>query len=83
MKVGPLALRRTGHGSDDGVFYMLPDHLGSTSPLVDQAGTVQSRQYYLPYGDNRNGPFSTLTTKRYTGPGRFWFLKTMAQSRRQ
>ncbi|HHB91138.1 MAG TPA: RHS repeat-associated core domain-containing protein, partial [Anaerolineae bacterium] len=64
---GPLALRRTGHGSDDGVFYMLPDHLGSTSILVDQAGTVQSQQYYLPYGDNRGGPFSTLTTKRYTG----------------
>ena len=67
MKVGPLALRRTGHGGDDGVSYMLSDHLGSTSTLVDQAGTVQSQQYYLPYGLNRGGPFSSLTTKRYTG----------------
>ncbi len=41
--VRALALRRTGHGSNDGVFYMLSDHLGSTAILVDQAGTVQSQ----------------------------------------
>ena len=28
---------------------------------------MASRQYYHPFGDNRNGPFSTLTTKRFTG----------------
>ncbi len=74
---GPLALRRTGHGGDDGVFYMLSDHLGSTSALVAQNGALSSTNYYHPYGDARGGPFSTLTTKRYMGPGRFRFLKTM------
>jgi len=60
---GPLALRRAGHGSDDGVFYMLQDHLGSTATIVNQAGVIQSRQYYHPYGDARSA-LSTLTTKR-------------------
>ena len=64
---GPLALRRTGHSADNGVKYLLSDHLRSTSVLVNQDGSMASRQYYHPFGDNRNGPFSTLTTKRYTG----------------
>jgi len=46
---------------------MLGDHLGSTSTIVDQAGVVQSQQYYFPYGDNRGGSQSSLTAKRFTG----------------
>ena len=64
---GPLALRRTGHSADNGVKYLLSDHLRSTSVLVNRDGSVASRQYYHPFGDARGGPFSTLTTKRYTG----------------
>lgn len=43
------------------------DHLNSTSTIVNQAGVVQAQQYYIPFGGNRGGGFSTLTTKRYTG----------------
>jgi RHS repeat-associated protein len=61
------AFRRTGYASDNGVFYVLQDHLRSTSVLVNQNGTVNSRNYFYPYGGNRNGAFSGLTTKRFTG----------------
>ncbi|MBM4460533.1 MAG: RHS repeat-associated core domain-containing protein, partial [Chloroflexi bacterium] len=61
------AIRRTGYAGDNGVFYTLSDHLHSTSVLVNQNGTVNSRDYYYPYGGNRNGAFSSLTTKRFTG----------------
>ncbi|MBM4460527.1 MAG: hypothetical protein FJ011_22680 [Chloroflexi bacterium] len=59
-------MRRTGYASDNGVFYTLSDHLRSTSILVNQNGTVNSRNYFYPYGGNRNGAFSSLTTKRFT-----------------
>ena len=62
-----LALRRTGHSEDNGVKYLLSDHLNSTSVLVNQDGTVAARNYYLPYGHDRGGGLSTLTTKRFTG----------------
>jgi len=62
-----VALRWTGHSADDGVKSLLSDHLCSTGVLVNQDGPVASRQYYHPDGDNRNGSFSTLTTKRFTG----------------
>ncbi len=64
---GNVALRRTGHVSNNGVFYLLGDHLGSTSVLVNQNGTLNSSNYYYPYGSNRGGAQSTLTAKRYTG----------------
>jgi RHS repeat-associated protein len=62
------AFRRTGYASYNGVFYALQDHLRSTSVLVNQNGTVNSRNYYYPYGGNRGGgAFSGLTTKRFMG----------------
>ncbi|MCP4128446.1 MAG: hypothetical protein GY753_15500, partial [Gammaproteobacteria bacterium] len=35
--------------------------------LVNQNGTLNSSNYYYPYGSNRGGAQSTLTAKRYTG----------------
>jgi len=60
------AMRRTGHASDNGVFYLLQDHFKSMSALINQNGTLNAQQYYHPYGSNRNGTFSGLTTKRFT-----------------
>ena len=48
-------IRRTGYATDNGVFYTLSDQLRSTSVLVNQNGTVNSRNYYYPYGGNRGG----------------------------
>ncbi len=62
------AMRRTGYATDNGVFYIVSDHLRSTSVLVNRDGTVKSRNYYYPYGGNRGGSaFSGVTTKRFTG----------------
>ncbi len=62
------ALRRTGYATDNGVFYVVSDHLRSTSVLVNRDGTVKNRNYYYPYGGNRGGSaFSGITTKRFTG----------------
>ncbi|MFN8444227.1 MAG: hypothetical protein U0175_25820 [Caldilineaceae bacterium] len=63
------ALRRTGYASNNGVFYLLQDHLRSSSAIASQTGVVNAadRDYYLPFGGNRGGAFSALTTKRFTG----------------
>ena len=64
------AMRRTGYASSNGVYYMLQDHLKSSSVIVNQNGRQRlSRNYYLPFGGNRGAPtgFSGLTTKRFTG----------------
>ncbi len=64
---GGAVMRRSSYGSGNGVFYVLADHLGSTSAIVDTSGSVQAQQYYYPYGANRGGAPSGLTDKRYTG----------------
>ena len=59
-------MRRSGYGVDD-VFQPLQDHLNSSNVIVDQAGTTVATNYYYPYGSNRGGAFSGLSTKRFTG----------------
>ena len=63
------AIRRTGYASNNGVTYLLQDHLKSSSALINQNGTVNgSRNYFLPFGGNRGGTaFNDTTTKRFTG----------------
>lgn len=56
-----------GYSNDNGLFYLLGDHLGSTSVLVHQNGALNSRQFYYPYGAKRSSAFSPLTSKRFTG----------------
>jgi hypothetical protein len=34
---------------------------------VNQAGATLTNNYYYPYGGNRGGAFSNLSTKRFTG----------------
>ena len=64
---GLVAFRREGHTTDNGIFYLLDDHLGSATAVLNQDGTVQTAHYYYPYGGKRTGNFSSLTTKRFTG----------------
>ena len=45
---------------------LLSDHLGSSSVVVNQAGIVEKRAYYLPWGGNRGGSV-TITDYGYTG----------------
>jgi RHS repeat-associated protein len=62
------AFRRTGYASNNGVFYLLQDHLGSNRDLINEDGTRNGRNFYFPYGGNRAGvPFNPRSTKRFTG----------------
>jgi hypothetical protein len=60
-------MRRTSYASSNGIFYILSDHLQSTSRILNRNNTIAATQYYFPFGGNRGGAFSSLTTKRYTG----------------
>ncbi|MEL7626130.1 MAG: RHS repeat-associated core domain-containing protein [Anaerolineaceae bacterium] len=53
---------RTGQGA----YLLFSDHLGSSSVVVNQAGRVEQRGYYLPWGGNRAGRVS-ITDYGYTG----------------
>ena len=64
---GVVAMRRTGYASSNGVFYILSDQLQSTSRILAQSNAIQATQHFYPFGGNRGGVFSTLTTKRFTG----------------
>jgi RHS repeat-associated protein len=53
-----------------GLKYLLTDHLGSTSGVVDQNGNLLGQQRYLPFGEVRTGlnpPYMTQTDLTYTG----------------
>ena len=60
-------LRRSGYSTNNGVFYMLGDHLKSTSALVARNGVLNVKYFYYPYGARRGMPFNTITAKHFTG----------------
>ena len=60
-------LRRSGYTTNNGVFYMLSDHLKSTSALVARNGVLNVKYFYYPYGARRGVPFNTITAKHFTG----------------
>ena len=64
---GAMAMRRVGYPADNGIFYILSDHLESTSLILARNGTVVKQDYYYPYGGNRGTPYSEVTTRRFTG----------------
>jgi RHS repeat-associated protein len=53
----------------NGLYYLLTDHLGSTSVVVKEDGNVQSEALYAPWGETRAG--SVNTDYRYTGQQQF------------
>ncbi|MGB5051542.1 MAG: RHS repeat-associated core domain-containing protein [Caldilineaceae bacterium] len=59
---GVVAMRSGGT-----VYYLLTDQLNSTARIVNTAGSIQATSYYFPFGGNRGGAYSSLTTKRFTG----------------
>jgi hypothetical protein len=49
------------------VYYLLSDHLGSTSLTTDQNGQSLGKQYYLPWGEVRYTDGTLQTKYTYTG----------------
>jgi hypothetical protein len=54
--------------TDDGLYFIHTDHLGSTSLLTDDAGdSVDTMIRYYPFGDYRTAPTADLTDRGFTG----------------
>ena len=51
----------------NGVYFLLSDHLGSSSVVVDVSGQVVEEGYYLPWGGERGNQEIELTDYGYTG----------------
>ncbi len=50
------------------LYFLLGDHLGSTSLTANSNGTLYTEQRYYPWGDTRyNSPATTPTAYQYTG----------------
>ncbi|MBK6012831.1 SpvB/TcaC N-terminal domain-containing protein [Streptomyces sp. MBT53] len=66
-----IALVRSGpaHPDDRGpaTAYHLPDHLGSSTAVVDATGALTNREEYTPYGETS---FGSYARKRYRFTGR-------------
>jgi hypothetical protein len=54
-------------GLEDGVFYFLSDHLGSTSLTLDEGAGKVAELRYSAWGETRYTDGSTPTQRRYTG----------------
>jgi hypothetical protein len=62
-----IAERRTGYGSNNGLFWLTEDHLRSTSVTANSSGTKTAEVRYKPWGEDRYTSGTTLTTMKYTG----------------
>ena len=51
----------------NGVYFLLSDHLGSSSVVVDANGKIVEEGYYLPWGGERGDLAIELTDYGYTG----------------
>jgi RHS repeat-associated protein len=49
------------------VFYLFADHLGSTNVTSDPSGQMVSLSLYKPWGESRGGAGTTLTDYAFTG----------------
>ncbi|MEX2160018.1 MAG: flexitail domain-containing putative surface protein [Dehalococcoidia bacterium] len=57
-----LAMRQSGT-----LYYLLADHLGSTTAVLTAAGGLHKSQRYHPYGRTRSGSVLPETNKQFTG----------------
>jgi RHS repeat-associated protein len=63
-----IAMRVQVNGSTDQVYYLLADHLGSTTVSYRVSDGYTTTQKYYPWGELRPGPGTSLPTGRtYTG----------------
>jgi RHS repeat-associated protein len=62
-----LAMQRTGYGSNNGLFWLLGDHLGSTAIQASSNGSLSASTRYRPWGEQRAQVSTLLTTFRFTG----------------
>ncbi len=64
-----VALRVQGPGSENNLYYLITDRLGSTRLVLSEGGSAVpgSTARYLPFGDWRTEPMVNLTDRGFTG----------------
>ncbi len=67
IKYYGLGGQRVALSGPDGMQYMLTDHLGSVSAVLDAAGNLLSQQRYTPFGEARFDVTLGTTDFGYTG----------------
>ncbi|MCW5874154.1 MAG: hypothetical protein KIS88_05860 [Anaerolineales bacterium] len=67
IKYYGIAGQRVAMQDDGGIKYLLTDHLGSVSAVLDDTGAMLSQQRYTPYGETRFEIGITETDFGYTG----------------
>jgi RHS repeat-associated protein len=60
-------MRVAAPGAAGTLSYLLSDHLGSTTTVLNNVGTIVSSQTYWPYGGARTTSGALATDKQYTG----------------
>ncbi len=58
---------RDGTIYPDNTYWVLQDHLGSTTVNAETNGTVEGEWWYYPYSSKRANSGALHTIKRYTG----------------
>jgi RHS repeat-associated protein len=62
-----MRVKSNQDGVEDGVFYFLTDHLGSTASTLDSSGNLVGELRYSAWGETRYTDGTTPTQRRYTG----------------
>lgn len=62
-----VSMRRSGYASDNGLFYVHADHLGSTAITANASGGKYGELRYKAFGETRYTDGTTPTTYRFTG----------------
>jgi hypothetical protein len=60
-----MALRRSGYATGNGLFWLLGDHLGSTSVTVASSGSKVAELRYKAWGETRYQSGTTPTSYRF------------------
>ena len=62
-----MRVKSNQDGIEDGLIYLLTDHLGSTAITLDPSGNLVSELRYSAWGETRYTSGATPTQRRYTG----------------
>ncbi|MCX7682630.1 MAG: hypothetical protein N2508_11830 [Anaerolineae bacterium] len=60
-----ITLRRNDYASDNGLFWLLTDHLGSTAITANSDGSYKAELRYKAWGETRYTSGATPTTYRF------------------
>jgi len=70
-----VAMRQLVEGQADVVYWLVGDHLGTTSVVLNSDGSLQSEARHYPYGEERWRSGTLPTDYRFTGQREHGYIK--------